>query len=109
MDRAVMQWSTLTARIMQASTLSGSNLSMSQKDLVKFIEEFNITFQELQTTFQRMDIPPYFRKQLVQDITKTLVPSYKIFHAYAGQTGGRSVAKHLTLTPSQLADELSKM
>ncbi|KGK34540.1 hypothetical protein JL09_g6312 [Pichia kudriavzevii] len=69
---------------------------MSQKDLVKFIEEFNITFQELQTTFQRMDIPPYFRKQL-------------IFHAYAGQTGGRSVAKHLTLTPSQLADELSKM
>lgn len=108
MDKAVAPWSALAARLMAASTKQGEQLSMGHKELGKFIDEFNARFEEQCASFRRKEVPPFFRQQMVADVSKTLVPSYKIFYAHAGG-GARGVAKHFQMTPEELAQRLSRL
>lgn len=109
MDKAVSPWSTLAARLMTASTKQGGQLSMGNKELGRFIDEFNTRFEEQCASFRRKEVPPFFRQQMVADVSKTLVPSYKIFYAHAGGAGGRGVAKHFQLTPEELGQRLTRL
>lgn len=107
MDRAVSPWSALTAKVMMASTKQNGQLSMNSKELVKFLDEFNSTFDRLCVELKRKEMPAYFRSQMVSDVTKTLVPSYKIFCASVGGLG--SIQKHLKLSPAELSQRLSQL
>lgn len=109
MDKAVSPWSILTARLMAASTKQGDQLSMGNKELGKFVEEFYSTFDDLCLQFKSKDVPAFFRKQMATDISKTLVPSYKIFYAHVRAAGAKGAIKHLTMTPEQLATRLSDL
>lgn len=109
MDKAVSPWSSLASSLMFASTKQGDNLSMSNKELGKFIDDFNVKFEELSSRFRHKEVPVFFRQQMVADVSKTLVPSYKIFYAHASGAGGKSVAKHLQLSPEDLAQRLTAL
>lgn len=109
MDKAVSSWSMLTAKIMTASTKQGEQLSMGNKELAKFIDEFNAKLDEQCNGFKKKEMPVFFRKQMISDITKTLVPSYKIFYAHVSVNGGKSVVKHLVYTPEELGAKLSRL
>lgn len=112
MDKAVSPWSKLTASLMMASTKQGGQLSMNSKELVKFIDEFNIKFDDNCSQFRRKEMPDYFRKQMISDISKTLIPSYKIFYSNINGSGGASnknVAKHVQYSPEDLSGRLSQL
>lgn len=112
MDKAVSPWSKLTASLMMASTKQGGQLSMNNKDLIKFIDEFNIKFDDNCLQFRRKEMPDYFRKQMISDISKTLIPSYKIFYSNINGGGGASsknVAKHVQFSPEELSGRLSQL
>lgn len=109
MDKAVSPWSTLTAQIMQASTMQGDNISMNNKDLIKFLDDFNIRIEELLKVLKTKEIPPFFRTQMISDIKKTLIPGYKIFFINISKQGGKSISKHIVYSPEKLENELLRV
>jgi hypothetical protein len=109
MDKAVLPWSQLAAKVMVAATQQGGQLSMGSKEIGKFADEFNGTFDNLCGRLRAKSVPPFYRSQLVNDVVKTLVPTYKVFYQYATATGNGSGGKKLKYNPRELQDKLGML
>lgn len=105
MDQAAGGWGALTAKVMVAATTQrGGGLSMGAKEAARFAEEFgrevDVRLKELRGGVMGQ-LPGEYRRMVVRDVVKTLVPTYRVFCGVAHQEG----KVKLKYTP----DELQKL
>lgn len=94
-DYATTDWSEMTTKLMEASTKQGESFNMRNKDMGKFIDEFTKKFNDNCRKLQQKNLPPFFKKELAQNIRKMLGPAYRVFYmSVANDSSAKSVMKH---------------
>ncbi|KAH3660447.1 hypothetical protein OGAPHI_007033 [Ogataea philodendri] len=109
MEKATVEWTRMTTKLMQASTRQGDSFNLSPKELGKLIDEFNKTFEENFKKMQNKKLPPFFKKQLNQDINKMLVPAYRVFYTNFTNGSSKSVAKHFKYDINGLQNKIASL
>lgn len=108
MDKAAAPWSNLASKIMEASTMAtagSGSVSMRSKDLNKFVEDFNIKFDELCLGLSNKPVMQHFKQQLVKEVQSTLVPAYMVFYKKVHTVKG---VKHLK-TEAEVKSKISAL
>ncbi|QPG75940.1 hypothetical protein FOA43_003326 [Brettanomyces nanus] len=106
-DKATTGWSDMTTKLMEASTKQGDSFNMSNKDMGKFVDEFTKSFNENYKKLQEKNLPPFFKKELSQNIRKMLGPAYRVFYMSVSQDpSAKSVLKHFKLSISDFEHKL---
>lgn len=94
-DKATSGWSDMTTKLMEASTKQGDSFNMSNKEMGKFVDSFTRSFNENYRKLQNKNLPPFFKKELAQNIRKMLGPAYRVFYMSVAQdSSAKSVLKH---------------
>ncbi|ODV84450.1 hypothetical protein CANARDRAFT_200742 [[Candida] arabinofermentans NRRL YB-2248] len=110
MEKATSGWTNMTTKLMRASTKQGANLNASTKELKILVDEFNRDFDENFKKIQNKKLPPFFKKQLVQDINMMLAPAYRVFYTnLSADSSTKSILKHLKYDVNTLQNKITSI
>ncbi len=106
-DKATSGWSDMTTKLMMASTKQGDSFNMSNKDMGKFVDTFTKSFNDNYRKLQNKNLPPFFKKELAQNIRKMIGPAYRVFYLSVAQdSSAKSVLKHFKYNISDFEHQL---
>lgn len=109
-DRATTEWSNMTTKLMEASTRQGDSFNMSNKEMGRFIDDFNKSFAENYRKLHDKNLPPFFKKELAQNIKKMVGPAYRVFYmSITRESSTKSAKKHFRYSISEFERQLTTL